>query len=61
MRASPADNGRLELIARRPEVDARELLEEATSTRTRGLVGDNWAVKPSLATGAPTRGRSSRS
>jgi hypothetical protein len=53
VRASPADNGRLELIARRPEVDARELLDEATLDTDEGLVGDNWAVKPSLATGAP--------
>jgi hypothetical protein len=53
VRASPADNGRLELIARRPEVDARELLEEATLDTNAGLVGDNWMVKPSLATGFP--------
>jgi MOSC domain-containing protein YiiM len=53
VRASPADNGRLELIARRPAVDARELLDEATLDADGGLVGDNWATKPSLATGAP--------
>jgi len=53
VRASPATGGRVELIARRPEVDARELLEEATLDAEVGLVGDNWAMKPSLNTGAP--------
>jgi hypothetical protein len=53
VRASPADHGRVELIARRPEVDAREVLEEATLSTEEGLVGDNWSTKPSLATGAP--------
>jgi MOSC domain-containing protein YiiM len=53
VRLSPADEGRLELIARRPEVDAREVLEEATLDPEVGLVGDNWSVKPSLKTGAP--------
>jgi hypothetical protein len=53
VRASPADGGRVELIARRPEVDAREVLDEATLTTDEGLVGDNWSTKPSLATGAP--------
>jgi MOSC domain-containing protein YiiM len=53
IRASPADDGRVELIARRPEVDVRELVEEATLDPELGLVGDNWATKPSLKTGAP--------
>ena len=53
VRAAPADTGRVELIVRRPEVDARELLEEATLDPGDGLVGDNWHVKPSLKTGAP--------
>ena len=53
VRAAPADNGRVELIARRPEVDARELVDEATLDPEVGLVGDNWHVKPSLTTGAP--------
>ena len=53
VRRSPADAGRVELIARRPEVDAREVLEEATLDPDLGLVGDNWSVKPSLKTGAP--------
>jgi MOSC domain len=53
VRQSPADDGRVELIARRPEVDAREVLDEATLDPDVGLVGDNWSVKPSLKTGAP--------
>jgi hypothetical protein len=53
VRAAPADNGRVELIVRRPEIDARELIEEATLDAEQGLVGDNWHVKPSLKTGAP--------
>ncbi|HKP20682.1 MAG TPA: hypothetical protein VJT68_04150, partial [Thermoleophilaceae bacterium] len=50
VRAAPADNGRVELIVRRPEVDARELIGEATLDPEDGLVGDNWHVKPSLKT-----------
>ena len=53
VRASPADSGRLELIVRRPEVDAREVVDEAALDPDAGLVGDNWHVKPSLKTGAP--------
>jgi MOSC domain-containing protein YiiM len=53
VRAAPADNGRVELIVRRPEVDAREVVPEATLEPDGGLVGDNWHVKPSLKTGAP--------
>jgi MOSC domain-containing protein YiiM len=34
-------------------VDERELVEEATIDAAGGLVGDNWATKPSLKTGAP--------
>jgi hypothetical protein len=53
VREAPADNGRVELIVRRPEVDAREVLDEATLDAGGGLVGDNWHVKPSLKTGFP--------
>jgi hypothetical protein len=53
VRASPADHGRVELIARRPEVETREVLDEATLDPDVGLVGDNWSAKPSLKTGAP--------
>jgi hypothetical protein len=53
VRAAPADTGRVELIVRRPQVDAREVVDEATLDAGGGLVGDNWHVKPSLKTGAP--------
>jgi hypothetical protein len=53
VRAAPADAGSVTLIARRPEVDAREVLPEARLDPDLGLIGDNWSTKPSLATGAP--------
>jgi hypothetical protein len=53
VRSSPRDHGRVELITRRPEVDAREVVEEAELDAERGLIGDNWETKPSLKTGAP--------
>src|SRR4029078_10587739 len=45
--------GRVELIVRRPDVEAREVVDEATLDADGGLVGDNWSVKPSLKTAAP--------
>lgn len=47
VRASPPDSGIVALIVRRPDVDAREVLEEATIDVANGLVGDNWRVKGS--------------
>ena len=44
---SPADHGTLELIVRRPAVDAREVLESGELTEDDGVVGDNWNRKPS--------------
>ena len=41
VRAAPADDGRVELIVRRPEVDVREVVEEAQLDPDKGLVGDN--------------------
>jgi hypothetical protein len=57
IRRSPSDDGRLVLIVRRPEIGAREVLDEATLDAERGLVGDNWCVKFSSATanGEPDR------
>lgn len=45
--ASPQDNGVLELIVRRPEVDARENLAEGRLDADEGLVGDNWRARGS--------------
>lgn len=43
LRASPRDQGTLELIVRRPAEDARELLDVGVLSTTEGLVGDNWS------------------
>jgi len=47
IRRSPQDHGRVDLIVRRPAVNAREVLAEARLERARGLVGDTWPVRPS--------------
>jgi MOSC domain-containing protein YiiM len=47
VRGAPSDQGRLELIVRRPEVEAREVLAEATLDEVEGLVGDTWRQRES--------------
>jgi hypothetical protein len=47
---SPADEGTVELIASRPAVDEREVLEEAELDLEEGLVGDTWHVRGSKST-----------
>ena len=42
IRRSPADDGKVELIVRRPDVDERETVAEALLDTTVGLVGDRW-------------------
>jgi MOSC domain-containing protein YiiM len=42
IRGAPADDGRVELIVRRPAMGERELLAEAQLDPARGLVGDTW-------------------
>jgi MOSC domain-containing protein YiiM len=42
LRASPSDNGTVELIVRRPAVDERELLDRAVLSLDTGVVGDTW-------------------
>lgn len=39
---SPKDAGTVEMIVRRPKVNAREILEQATLDPERGVVGDDW-------------------
>jgi hypothetical protein len=39
---APKDDGRVELIVRRPVVEEREVLDEATLDTDHGLLGDNW-------------------
>jgi MOSC domain-containing protein YiiM len=50
VRAAPSDTGRLELIVRRPAVDAREVLDEAVLDVDGGLVGDSWLARGSSRT-----------
>lgn len=45
VRASPADDGVLEMIVRRPQVDAREAVNEAQLDRLQGVVGDGWRAR----------------
>lgn len=45
VRRSPRDVGSLELIVRRPAVEAREELSEGELSLREGLVGDNWATR----------------
>lgn len=45
IRGAPADDGRLELIVRRPATDVREIVAEARLDPELGLVGDRWAAQ----------------
>ena len=47
IRAAPSDRGTVELIARRPAVDEREILTEARLAIDEGLVGDTWRSRGS--------------
>ncbi|HEU4423222.1 MAG TPA: MOSC domain-containing protein [Pilimelia sp.] len=42
IRRSPADDGKIELIVRRPAEDEREALTEAQLDTAAGLIGDDW-------------------
>ena len=44
---SPKDNGVLEMIVRRPEIDEREVLDEGHLDLAKGLIGDNWKARGS--------------
>jgi hypothetical protein len=45
VRSSPSDDGRVELIVRRPERDLREVVFEARLDPEVGLVGDSWLAR----------------
>jgi MOSC domain-containing protein YiiM len=45
IRQSPKDQGTLQMIVRRPNVDEREILPEGELNTTEGLVGDTWKVR----------------
>lgn len=50
IRRSPADDGPLRVIVRRPGVDQRELVETAQLDMELGLVGDSWLTRGSKVT-----------
>ncbi|HLN99167.1 MAG TPA: hypothetical protein VK208_11955 [Pyrinomonadaceae bacterium] len=50
VRRAPKDEGVLQLIVRRPRVEAREVLEEGELHPTEGLVGDSWKYRRSSRT-----------
>ena len=50
IRQAPSDRGTVELIARRPAVDEREVLTEARLDTHDGLVGDTWRARGSSRT-----------
>lgn len=47
---APKDGGPIELVVRRPSIDARELLDRATFDVHEGLVGDSWKRRSSSRT-----------
>lgn len=48
--ASPKGNGTLEMIVRRPDINAREVVESGFLSIENGLVGDNWLTRGSSRT-----------
>jgi hypothetical protein len=50
IRQSPKEEGVIALIVRRPQVDAREVLEEGELDLVEGLLGDTWKVRGSSRT-----------
>ena len=50
VRAAPRDGGRLELIALRPDVDQRKLVDAVELDTAFGVVGDSWFVRGSSRT-----------
>jgi len=50
LREAPKDEGVLQLIVCRPNVDQRSVLEAAELDPARGLIGDNWIVRGSSKT-----------
>lgn len=47
---SPKDNGVLDMIVRRPQVEEREVLTEGKLDMVEGLEGDNWKTRGSTKT-----------
>lgn len=47
---SPKDNGVVQMIVRRPDINEREILTRGKLDVTEGLVGDNWSIRGSRRT-----------
>jgi hypothetical protein len=50
LRQAPKNEGTVQLIVRRPQVDEREVLDEAELDPVHGLIGDNWSMRGSSRT-----------
>ena len=50
LRQAPKDDGVVELIVCRPDVDQREVMEEVELDTVKGVIGDNWLVRGSRKT-----------
>jgi hypothetical protein len=50
LREAPTDDGVVQLIVRRPQVEEREVLEEAELDPVKGLIGDSWCFRGSSKT-----------
>jgi hypothetical protein len=50
IRRSPKNEGVVELIVRRPQINEREVLEEGELSLVEGLVGDTWKKRRSSST-----------
>jgi len=50
IRRAPKDDGRLEMIVRRPVVEEREVVDEGHLDAVEGLTGDSWRTRGSKAT-----------
>lgn len=50
LREAPKDDGVLQLIVCRPAVDQRAEMDQAELHPGKGLIGDNWIVRPSSKT-----------
>lgn len=47
---SPRQQGTVEMIVRRPQVNEREVVEQAEITVEHGVIGDNWLARGSSST-----------
>lgn len=57
LRAAPTEVGTVELIVRRPAIDAREVVDEARLDVELGLIGDRWAEQDLASTPAFLQGQ----